>query len=320
MNTQKIYCYPDSSEENKYIFLQEKIWSNLGFDVVSWRKLFMLKNLTLRCSNTIILNWFEDRLGYTKRNAVIEFFICLLLLLFFSFYCKKVVWVRHNYKPHNIQHKKINFFMYKLLVNLLYRLSDKVISHAPVHDRFKTTVIPHPLYNQDFSVLNKIKRDVDYLYFGTIKEYKSLDKLLLKWPVDKKLTLLGKSESDDLTNKILSIIRDRNLDVIWMNQFLSIDELEDNILKAKFVIIPHMDDSMIVSGAFFHAISFGANVWLANNKFSKNLANKHEFVKVFNSSEEINSEQKINDYDVLSDAMLSYGDEVLYKSWHEILS
>jgi hypothetical protein len=184
---------------------------------------------------------------------------------------KKIVWIRHNFRPHNHDNLK----RYKFMCFFLNKISNLKITHRPI---IGYGYLPHPTYPNHTPLTSNAKREIDYLYFGAIKRYKGIPNLLLNWPKDKKLFIRGACEDNFLDEEILSIVKKRNLVVDYKNVFLTKSELDTLLLKTKVVVLPHLDNSMIVSGAFYHAASFGANIMLRNSDFYKYLTEKFSFV------------------------------------------
>lgn len=274
-NEKVIYIYPLELTNNKYIDLCVNVYNQLGYKVEPLKNILNFKS---NSDGICLLNWIEDRIGYTKRGQWFELFRCLLILLWVKLKTKQMIWVRHNVKPHELP---IASLPYNILIKALYLLADDVVIHSENDKIKRTQIVPHPLYIELNNVnLHQIK-DIDYLYFGVIKKYKALDVLLNEWPKDKRLVITGRCDDFNLECLLNSIIKNRNLDVIWINEFLNTDVLNSYISRAKFVVLPHLDQAMIVSGAFYHAVSYGSNVIIRNGVFANQLIKKHSFVTVY---------------------------------------
>lgn len=112
----RVVCYPFDSKKNKYLEINKGIWEELGFDVIPYSDL----NLRLffdRKNTVTVVNWLEDSIvsrgkGTVKANRFIK---KIILLAFFRILSKKLIWVRHNYKPHNLK-KKTQCFLFQSFV------------------------------------------------------------------------------------------------------------------------------------------------------------------------------------------------------------
>ena len=64
-----------------------------------------------------------------------------------------------------------------------------------------------------------------------------------------------------------------------------VSELDKYIRKTKFAVFPHQDNSMIVSGAFYHAITHGANIVCLPSRFASAMTRKHRFVTILETTD-----------------------------------
>lgn len=252
MKKSRLYYYPKGDGSNDYLNSCRRIWACCGFEskpLGGFRENFL--NIRKR-EELLILNWFEDRIGGSKRPYM-ALLKSMLFLVVLRIKFRKVVWVRHNIFPHSKYVKS----HHEILIWLLHRLSDKSVVHR--HGLSKEYhYVSHPLYKSE--VVPAKNKDIDYLYFGAIKGYKGLVELLKRWPSSESLCMLGRSNDPELTSTICGVINQRKLDVNWDNSFVQYDRLCQYIARSKYVILPHNSDSMLVSGAFYHAVSFGASV------------------------------------------------------------
>jgi glycosyltransferase involved in cell wall biosynthesis len=317
-----IYCRPFNVANNNYIEIHKEIWKSLGFKVKSIRTI-NFKTLFYRKNNIAVINWLEDSI-VDSNNGRVSFFLFtrrFFLLMLLRIMCGKLIWVQHNYVPHSLKgDDTLPYF--KAFCKLIYLVSDVKVSHAPTDNEFKGVVIDHPLYpkavNQDNITLNN-----DFLIIGAVTEYKQIDKLLLDWPSEFKLHIAGKCDSSILEKNIKEVISSRKLNVTWDKRFLSHEEVELYLRSSKVVIIPHKEDSMIVSGAFYHGISNGCSILMRDSSFYKYVSTWFKHVDSFNSENIKNKCQlSLNDYnqkEVLLSAHKHCSDSKLAKMWNEIL-
>lgn len=311
----RIYLYPQESGENLYLSMCKKAWQTLGYQVnvmptSPWNFLNSLRK------DVAVLNWFEDRLGHAD-NQTIAFIKACVLVALIRLRFRRVVWVRHNLKPHN-EHS-VRF--YNLLKRVLDRISDRVVTHRRVNG-IDSLAMPHPLYPFDPDwIMSEQNRDIEYLYFGAVKRYKGLASLLQEWPVDKPLYMAGRCDDQQLRDELNGIIEERQLKVLWENKFLEYEELCRLIGRSQYVLIPHVDESMIVSGAFYHAVSGGANVLVADNDFY------HEYLAPLPYVNSIGSTMDgaempvyVNPEVIREDAAKKWGIEAVAEAWRHVLN
>jgi len=207
-------------------------------------------------------------------------------------------------------------------------VSSKIIT-LEKHIEITPNFVPHPLYIDDSKLheateyLNKTSRRQDFLFFGSIKPYKGLDELLENWPVDIELKILGHCKSIQYTKRLLKIIDERSLHIIWENKFISTESLNESISNAKYVVLSHGDNAMIASGSFYHAISYGANIVCLPSKFGTLKSLQHPFVSEVGISE-LDSELRklgyIKPNAVLKEALEFYGESVVRAAWKRALT
>ena len=251
------YISPLENSSNEYIRILSGIITNIDSVKVKGISSLSLSHFMEREQNCAVLNWYEDSVFDRKKGL---FSWSLLLVLFFKLIyikiiCKKIIYIKHNYKPHCSSNGSIIFSLSKYFMGCAASIK---VAHVDNIDGFE--FVTHPLYLCDKKVLGNIDsehgRDVEYFIFGAVSRYKKLNDLLKAWPVGYKLIIWGRSNDIELEKEILDIINNRNLSVSWRNEFIEFEELNSKLLTCKNVIVNNDDDTMIVSGVFYHAISF----------------------------------------------------------------
>jgi glycosyltransferase involved in cell wall biosynthesis len=196
-----------------------------------------------------------------------------------------------------------------------------VITHRPVPS-IGSSVIPHPL------VIDPVHepqgtRDIEFLWFGMVREYKGLENLLRLWPGDQPLLMLGKSQDPALSARLRGIIATRNLArVVWQDRFIPDEELNALLRRARFVVLAHDDQTIIVSGAFYHAIACGANVIVRDSEFGRFAAGQHGYAHLVDLADLQASLARL-DYvppaRIQHDAARLYGDWACRIAWSGVL-
>ena len=315
---QHIYCYPFTDVGNAYINKTIRLWQSMGYVVKACPDGLISDWRLSREHKTIVLNWYEDWMLRTKRPVWLSLSWALLLLGVFSLSSRNIIWIRHNYQSHDTQGRSI---ARRILVFFLTHAASSVVTHRPVAD-ISSTIVPHPLVTHSLHVENA-ERDIDFLWFGMVREYKRLDMLLSEWPVEQKLMLLGESSNAALSERLLRIISQRQLKVEWQNRFIPDDELNECLRRTKFVVLAHDDKTIIVSGAFYHAIACGANVVIRQSEFGRFAANQHDYVHLVDMSvlsAAIQNLRHVPANNVLRDATAHYGDSACCAAWTEVIA
>jgi len=315
-NHSRIYCYPFDSGTNEYINSCKRIWGSIGYKVLAAPvNLQSCFDIGVRRKDYLILNWFEDGVSSSK-HPLLNFSRSIILLFIFKCQFKDIYWVRHNFLPH----AEKNIILYEILCFFLSRLCRFTITHRVIQG---TLYIPHPLYKTTIKPTCKQVKEVSFLYFGAIKNYKGIMALLENWPLERELLLVGLCTDDHLVADINNTILLRKLKVVWENQFKPLAELELLLAKTSCVILPHHDRAMIVSGAFFHAISFGANILMRESGFSHAFRKKFSFITEFNDSNlqaMLAKQCIISSENVVTEAYAECGDAVIARRWQQVFS
>jgi beta-1,4-mannosyltransferase len=306
MEKDTLYVFPPSLKSNQYLHINIDILKK-GYNVQPL-SLYSFGAYCLKFGKTkqsfATLNWFEDNGSKSFWHFVFYVFSLFLIKLLFG----KIIWVRHNFKPHSG-----NLKYYKILTYILNLFSDKKVTHREL---FGYELLAHPLYPVDICV-NDYKRDVEYLCFGKISQYKGIVELLTLWDKSKKLSIVGKCEDKDLESQIHSTILKYRLDVDFVNKFIPDDELNLLLTRTKYVVLPHLKQTMIVSGSFYHSISYGANIVFSDQ-------NSYDFAKKYVDCVcllgDLESHEAILPYDVVGQAKNSFGNEVVYNGWTSIIN
>lgn len=267
------------NHNNDYIDINKKAIRAIGLQPVAFSLKVLLASFSRRYP--LVLNWVEDKPYGSKLNnleSFIAFIKCLGLVVAGAAFFSKKISIKHNFKPHNITGKG---FYFNVLRNLMIKLGYRLVS-LEEHDGGG---LVHPLYLDDEAmeraVEDKNNELLNYVFFGAVKPYKGLDLILNSWPNDKCLKIFGKCDDEKYENELRHIITKRNLKVTWNNTFLPIQDLNRVLGDADFVLMNHLDNTMISSGSFYHAISFGCNIIAAPSKFTVAKSEQHQFVHIF---------------------------------------
>tara|TARA_R110001592_G_scaffold275013_1_gene541973 strand:+ start:144 stop:1136 length:993 start_codon:yes stop_codon:yes gene_type:complete len=326
--TNKTAFYFPFIHVNQYVDISKKSIADCGYDVKNFKQLFSVKNLLNRRHNAVVLNWYEDRL-YQKRfgpvRAFVEHFIVLFQLIFMRCFTSNIIWVRHNFKPHNRVKRPMT---HKLTCAALKRLAKTIVTLEKT-ESFSSSVVPHPLYRDDEEMTKNISSDsetdnkVEYLFFGTIKPYKRLHDLLMLWPQHKPLKIVGYCQEPEYLEKIKAIVVSRNLNIDWQNEYVSDEYLNQLLTNTAYVFMPHSDGAMISSGTFYQAINFGVNIVCFDSFFARDKKAKHNFVHIVSEEhfeQDIENLVAVPKSVVMAEAMTWYGRSTITQAWRKLLN
>jgi len=266
------------NHNNDYIEINKEAIRALELQPVAFSFKVLIASLFRRYP--LVLNWVEDKPYGSKLNKLkrfITFIKCLGLVVAGAVFFSIKISVKHNFKPHNIEGRG---FYFSVLRGLMRGLGYKFVSL----ELYDGGGLVHPLYLDDEAmdvlVEEKNNRVLNYIFFGAVKPYKGLDIILNSWPNNKHLKILGKCDDKQYESALRHIIAQRSLKVTWNNTFLPIQDLNKELSDADFVLMNHLENTMISSGSFYHAISFGCNVIAAPSKFTIAKSEQHQFVHI----------------------------------------
>ena len=319
---QKAFMYPPRSQ-NEFLDLNKKALQKLGYDVQPTDLTFVRYLLSHPKKAIVILNCVEDRVyGRSCKTAVQYFFKMILLVIFSKMCAKKVIWIKHNFRPHNSRGSTKRFDFLCKLYSLLK------IPPVSLESYFSSPALIHPLYKTNNELIEddeatEQENTIDVLFFGGIKPYKNLDKVLLDWPSSLSLKIAGKCSDPSYTRMLEKIINERGLNVDWENRFLSSDELNEMLKVSKFVLLPHSDNTMISSGSFYHAIGEGCNVLVNASQFGKVKSEQHSFVHLVDIGK-ISKDMLQNSFvpkrEVRKEVLTCYGENRVVEAWNTVLN
>lgn len=321
----KLYLYPSKSQ-NEFLALNKQALRQLDYQVEKIDPSFIRDLLRMKKDSLVVLNWVEDRVyGRTYRTVFQSFFKMTALIIFAKLFAKKVVWVRHNFQPHN--GSKTNY-RYKFLCGLYKMMGIKATS---LESYFATPSLVHPLYKKDAALLEEVsqpeqldtKKSHLVVFFGAVKRYKNLHQVLDTWPKDVPLKIAGRCSDKAYQTFLETKIAQQGLQVQWDNRFLSDEELNDVLKHSKFVLLPHADSTMVSSGSFYHAIGEGCNVITNSSRFGQAKADQHKFVTLYDPS--VISLDYLSDIyqdrvQVMQEALSCYGEKRVIESWNTVLT
>lgn len=236
-------------------------------------------------ADIFILNWPENIIF--ARFGILQYYIVRTALKIIKIRKKKIVYIFHNFHPH----QGINKYS-KKIQDILLKNSTAVISHskdAATYAQTKTS-IPiyyrcHPVKIFDFKI-NKMAERYDVLIWGEIYPYKGIVEFLSFLKEQKsnlKILILGHCGDKVLAEKITSLC---NETIIFNNRKADFDEIASLSQTSKYVLFPYIGKCVSSSGALIDAIVMNGNVCGPNVGAFKDLY-KQGVAFVYNSYNEL---------------------------------
>lgn len=279
MKKRSIYIYPTSRDffiegNNNYIrFLIHSIGND--FNIVSGVTRIGLLDILVKIYKCDILyfNWVEDI--PIRRFGIFQVPV-LFLIIAISKLCRiKVVWFIHN----NISHDGKYLFLKNLIISVMKRYSDIILSHSSnvrMSKKYRSILtFDHPI--EFYHPVVTIKpTEFDLLIWGTVSPYKGVSEFidyLRKSSSLKKIRILiaGKFCSDSYYETI-KVKKTSNVEII--NKKLSESELVDLFKKSKYILFTYNSPSVLSSAALCKSLSYGKEVIGPSIGSFKELGNK----------------------------------------------
>lgn len=260
----KAYFSPIANDTNRYVGLQQSLLRACGFDVLpfNFRTLFSRKVLGLLSKdNAVVVHWLENRpFAWRDGQARItpkglaEFMVYLLVMVVAR---ARVVVHVHNHAVHDTSGWRQRLSVG--LIRLLQRVADVSVVHDPASaGACRAVYLPHPLYGAPALGGQKLAASGDRPLrcglLGAVRPYKGIHELLEVWTADAPLLIRGRS-TPDYEARLRSVISRRSLQAVdFVSGYLSDDDFGRCLDEIDVLLLPHQQDSMLVSGAFFEGI------------------------------------------------------------------
>lgn len=262
-------------------------------------------------SDAYIFHWLENVPDY--KYGVLQTIAAIWLLFKIKLNHKKVIWFLHNKQPHTGKHKLAK----KLLIKWLVRKADLIVTHATEGIRLidkqypkalsKVYFMHHPTKNR-ITIKQQYRPETDLLIWGNISRYKGVlefARYLNKQELQLKTKIIGKCNSKTMSDELSSL---SNEFVSFENRSISFQELESQIQKSRFVLVPYASESVLSSGILMDSLSFGAKVIGPNVGSFRDYA-KEPLLKVYT----------FNTFDDIAPIIQKADDEVDIEGYHRFL-
>jgi glycosyltransferase involved in cell wall biosynthesis len=264
--------YNKKSNPYNYLIYSEMDLKNIFIDEFSFKKCLKLDY------DLIHIHWPEIYLNsHYLTKAFFNTFMMLLCIKWAKFKGKKLVWTVHNVEPHEIKYFLLNRIMWKIFTPMvdaiisLSKANEKIInSKVNFLSSTKRKVIYHGLYSDVYS--NEVSRSDARakigiaancsvcLFFGQVKKYKNIEKLIDIYFESKEnelLLIVGKFESVEYYNDIIKKT-EGNKNIIVKNNFVEENDIQYFFNSSDVCVIPFQQ--IFNSGSVLLSVSFGVPV------------------------------------------------------------
>ena len=289
-----VYVSPFSHPTNQYSVNLRRNLALAGFEVRSPDEIWKGKAWLNRKPQYVFLSWFEDRiLRRQERPRFIESVLFAYKLLAIVLQRVSIIWVKHNHRTHG---QDVPDWLAKGVLQLLEWASVATVVHSErVAQENGWYYLPHPLYDissakpsaQFIASLPDLNERIAVL--GQIRESKGLDAMLRAWPSSQPMILAGQPITPGYDALIRQIIDERDLDVTTIFRDLSRDEFDYILGQCKAIYVANPNNTMVVSGVFFHAASLGTPVIIRKSRFANEMSECYRFAVEVESPSDIES-------------------------------
>lgn len=261
----RVLLSPFTNTTNPYIDLQKQLLRDIGYEVRPLSLRYLLRGGFVdlfRRSTVLMLHWIELRAFIDRGRGVVPRLrglpVVLLYCALMALGRARVVCFVHDHAVHNA--RGAVRVLSVALMSLVRWLADVRIVHDPHYvGHFRARYLPHPLYwdvpGRAAPATRSGAREPSFAILGTVEPYKGIAEVLAAWPAGHTLLIAGRGQAA-YVEALHATLRERDLKgcVTLDARFLSDAEFDERISAADVLILPHVADSMLVSGAFFEAI------------------------------------------------------------------
>lgn len=259
------YVSPFINETNEYITQVKAALAANGVSVLP----FSFKTLTspsvaglFRRDNVVLVHWLESRAFTEGRTGARIHIFGLLQVLFYlivlALMRARFVYFVHDHAVHDLTGWRRRLSVH--LIRCLCGLADARVVHDPSQcDTYAALYLPHPLYRDRVLTgqpSHASRHDVFRVgALGAVRPYKRIEHMVACWPAGPELVVRGRCDPAYEAEIRAAIARcggDCKID--FQTGFLSREAFDQCMTSLDALILPHANDSMLVSGAFFEAI------------------------------------------------------------------
>lgn len=237
----------------------------------------------------VYFNWIENLPD--KKGGMIQSLFLIVFLHLHRWLGIQIIWTLHN----KISHDRKNFKLKNILFQTLLKKSDLILTHASEGVRYAAELtrnkpykpnihyFPHPAYHRlEIAGRDHNNMKYDLLIWGTIAEYKGIDRFLEflyknKKQNDYRILIVGKILSKDYEKTMVKL---QNDNILIINEFVDDEQLVNYIQQSTLTLFTYNSDSVLSSGALIFSFTHGAEI-LGPNVGSFSDMHQEGYVDVF---------------------------------------
>lgn len=271
-----VYFIPTYSDENDYL---NNITNGLianGVNVLSEKSKGKTKAIfesilsAVKHDEYIVhFNWIENKVKSRCFKDYINFIIIKIWIGILRWFKAKICWTMHNKVPHNRCKNDMtadfySWFLPKCDMILVHCCESEKILRESYNYNGLILNVPHGNYCNNYhdTVDYKNISAGQFLYFGAVSKYKnvpilieSFERVLNQYPFAK-LRICGRCRDAQLDEEICSIVNETK-NIEYVNDFLSQEELDEELKTCCAVVLPYDKESMLNSGSAIMSMSRG---------------------------------------------------------------
>lgn len=213
-----------------------------------------------------IFHWIEDI--PSAKYGILQTCAAVGLVSWAKIRKRKVVWFLHNRHPHGKGRERLKKFMALFMM----KHSDFIVTHARegmevIREQCpqsvaRTVFLHHPTKNRISLHGTPPDPETDLLIWGIITPYKNVLELvrfaiLRHW--DLRIKIIGRCVSEQTRKELEETTRGLSK-ISFENRDITFEELETEIRKSRFVLVPYAPESVLSSATLMDSLSFGAQV------------------------------------------------------------
>lgn len=213
-----------------------------------------------------IFHWIEDI--PSAKYGLLQTSAALGLILWVKSKKRKVVYFLHNKRPHGTGHERTK----KIMARFMMKHADLIVTHARegievIRGQYppavtRTIFLHHPTKNRISNRDIPSNPESDLLIWGTITRYKGVLEFVrfaIRHHWNLRIKIIGRCASVELQEELEQVTKGHPY-ITFEDRNIPFEELETEIQKARFVLIPYAPESILSSGILMDSLSFGAQV------------------------------------------------------------
>ena len=255
-------------KQDAYIEIVKKIFTELDCELVDFNAEIFSAHPQM---DVAYLNWFENMPHKKWNQNFMSFLKRLAILTWLKYKHIPFIYVAHNLSLHDACGAQFADIIMKLCLKNASIIGETVSSTPKLFREIRHFEIPSQSKSLLLSIPNYEFGDIDYhnqdiwkpghrlkiLNFGMVRPYKNVESIILlaqQYPqID--FRIVGSAKPDYMQQLLNMAANVENISFRF--QYLSDDELNNEILDSDIVLLPYHKETMLNSGALRHASVLG---------------------------------------------------------------